>query len=588
MDIKIQAKTIDIIYKIISKKQFEPAVKFCPTKEDYFENCKVRKSTHLPVDKPMENGISRSYIEAFLNELYKEPSLNIHQCLIVKNGKVIFSKAFSPYRMDIWHVTHSMCKTVTALAIGILVSEGKLTVKDKLTDIFDKELLPLQKIKLGKLTVENLLTMSSGIALNEEVICAESDWLHAYFDSQIKFEPGSKFEYNSMNSYVLSCIVKKLTGISMFDYLKEKLFDKLGIYNVCWESSPQGETKGGWGMYILPEDIAKIGLLLENMGMWNNEQLISPEYIKAMTSKQIEIPDSTAGYGYQLWMGEKSRTYIMNGMLGQYVYCNEPENLVVVITGGNNKLFVSSKTDEIVNRYFIKNDSFCLIDTKPEKNMRNLFNSNAMFQDEKINRSILFPFLTVRRDELTKKMMNKLDGHSYNLEQKYVHILPLFTSLLNNCYTQGISKISFSRVKDDYYMSLIDGEEINKIKIGIKEPEISTITALNEPYIVAAQAKAAANEDGTPVLIVKLPFLEHSDGRIIKIFFYGGNKIKAEFLEVPGKEIIEDGTKSLIGNISNMAPQPIKSFLDTDIILDLCCNMTKPEIYGNLDKNDNQ
>ena len=183
----------------------------------------------------------------------------------------------------------------------MLIDEGKLSLNDKIVDIFADRLNKLNKFTHRNITVRHLLTMTSGIVFNVAGSVTENNWVKCFFESFLVSEPGKHFNYNSMNTYMLSAIVKTVSGHGLCEYLRPRLFEPLGIRNFYWEKCPMGIEKGGWGMYILPEDMLKIGQLLLNGGVWNGKRLISQEWIDAATSAQAAAPKSIGdfNYGYQ-------------------------------------------------------------------------------------------------------------------------------------------------------------------------------------------------------------------------------------------------------------------------------------------------
>ena len=192
----------------------------------------------FPFDKPYEQpfpratpesqGISSDMLADLLRDLDTSHYTDMHHFMVLRNGKVICEANFAPYRSRIWHVTHSMCKSITGMAIGLLVEEGKLSLDENIYDIFQKKLNTFNKIFRPKVTVENLLTMTSGVTFNESGIVSGNDWLTSYLNSSITGTPGENFQYNSLNTYVLSAIVTERTGQSLTEYLEPRLFAPLG------------------------------------------------------------------------------------------------------------------------------------------------------------------------------------------------------------------------------------------------------------------------------------------------------------------------------------------------------------------------
>ncbi len=129
--------------------------------------------------------------------------------------------------------------------------------------------------------------------------------MHGFLEAGLSGTPGKDFEYNNMNTYMLSAIVTELTGETLMEYLRPRLWEPLGIARIFWETCPMGITKGGWGLFLRPEDAAKLGMLYLQKGSWNGRQLVPAEWVKASCQPSAQAPEvmSTHGYGYQLWMG---------------------------------------------------------------------------------------------------------------------------------------------------------------------------------------------------------------------------------------------------------------------------------------------
>lgn len=584
MDLKIQAKAAEHIYSIAARKSVEPAVKFSPVKSR-FPRENVRVEDPLPRCDPEDVGVSSRLITAFLKEI-EERNINAHQIMVVKNGRVISECAFAPYRLDMWHVTHSACKTVTAMAIGILISEGALKLSDRVVKIFDDICPALSKIKLSKITVEHLLTMTSGIVMNELVIAGEKDWLKAFLESSCKFEPGTKFHYNSLNSYVLSCIVEKITGVTMFDFLQERLFAPLGIRTVSWESCPMGRTKGGWGMYLLPEDMAKLALFIMGGAKIKGKSIISKEYIAAMTGKRVdtEYHEHLSGYGYQAWMGRQKNSWLFNGMLGQNIYCLPATDTVVVTTGGSDKLFGNGPVNQLVEKYFAPDYPVKFPGASPShsavKELRytesRLENKLYSLKEERLRG--LFAAKTT-----LPKEAKALDGKSYSFDRKFVRLQPLFTQIVNNSYSEGIDRISFSIEEGRLILTVHEGKHKNKIPLSFGSWVYTSLNMNGEFYEVAVKAKFCFDEDGNPVLKIMLPFIEHSDGRMIKLHFLPEGRVMMRFFEFPGGRIMGDGLDFAMDSIGEFLAGQISSRVDMDLIKDLVDSAFEPMVYGKLE-----
>jgi hypothetical protein len=147
-------------------------------------------------------------------------------------------------------------------------------------------------------------------------------------------DPGKRFQYDSIDTYLLSAIVQKVTGMNVLDYLRQRVFKSLNITDVYWELSPEGIVTGGWGLYIQPESLAKFGQLLLQRGRWRGEQLIPAEWVDAMMREHVSRKDGD-GYCYQMWRCGYPTASRADGAYGQYVVVVPRQDAVIVINQCN-------------------------------------------------------------------------------------------------------------------------------------------------------------------------------------------------------------------------------------------------------------
>ena len=242
-----------------SRKATEPIIKWRSEKPLLTDE---PVSSPLPRALPEETGIPSGVIADFLTDLKNDPTLDMHTVLFVKNGAVIASAEFGEHSMGIPKYVFSASKSVTALAIGMLIDDGKLSMNEKLVDIFGDLTNTISKLRLRDVTVETLLTMRSCSIFNEVSSMTTPDWQSEFMKSLTRGTVNTDFNYNSLNTYMLAAIVRRKTGKGLVEYLTPRLFEPLDIKNIYWEKSPEGIEKGGWGLYIRPEDFAKIGLMV--------------------------------------------------------------------------------------------------------------------------------------------------------------------------------------------------------------------------------------------------------------------------------------------------------------------------------------
>lgn len=220
-----------------------------------------------------------------LEELDAEERANVHSLMVYKDGEIVLEVSKRGYDTNIFHLAHSMSKTVTAIAVGFLYDERKIDLESSALDYFPEITARDERVK--KISVKDLLTMRSGVGFAEIGAVSETEWTKAFFTAEADFRPGERFKYNSMNSYILARIVTRITGKPLSEYLKEKLFEPLAINNYLWEIGPEGSEKGGFGLYLSCESFLKIGLMLASGGSFLKRRILSEEYLALIDRKSV-------------------------------------------------------------------------------------------------------------------------------------------------------------------------------------------------------------------------------------------------------------------------------------------------------------
>lgn len=295
--------------------------------------------TLLPRSRPEQEGLASEGITHFLEEIERQ-KVELHSMMVLRHGKVVAEGWWKPYKAEQPHRLYSLSKSFTSTAIGLAVEEGKLSVGDRVLSFFPELANRLEMTPyLKQMTVHHLLTMSTGHAeesLRQE-IRPKPEWLDIIFSKEIVYEPGTRFVYNSGATYVLSAIVQTVTGQTLVDYLRPRLFEPLGFAGYEWELSPEGCNTGGWGLSLTTEDIAKFGQLYLQQGVWEGTRLIPESWVNLAASKQIESGDPgndshwDQGYGYQFWRC-KEGAYRADGAFGQFCVVLPKEDAVIVTT----------------------------------------------------------------------------------------------------------------------------------------------------------------------------------------------------------------------------------------------------------------
>ena len=295
----------------------------------------------LPRSTPEAEGIPSETIADFFKAL-DEGGYEVHGLMILRHDKVVAEHWWAPYGPQYTHAMYSATKSFTGAAVGFAVQEGLLKISDKVQSFFP-ELMPEHPApELERLTVEHLLTMSAGHA-RTSYPGSGLDQVRSFLAMDYAHEPGTSFAYNITCSHMLSNIITRVTGLSLYEYLKPRLLDPLGITDIVWEMDMDGHNMGNGGMHSKTSDLAKFGIFLKNKGMWNGKQLLNREWVEAMTTPHIfqrpgvseeenNKDDGGQGYGYQVWMGRRN-SYRAIGGQNQLIMVIPDYDLVVASNG---------------------------------------------------------------------------------------------------------------------------------------------------------------------------------------------------------------------------------------------------------------
>lgn len=568
---KEQIAVAELVLNMILGKTGGTRVDYFPQKPDFpfdavYEQAFVRAT-------PESQGISSDLFAALLRELDASKDTEMHHFMALRHGKVICECNFAPYPKGMWHITHSMCKSITGMAIGMLIEEEKLKLDENIYDIFPDHINAFSKIFRPVITVENLLTMTSGVTFNESGIVSGNDWLGSFLNASVNGKPGTEFQYNSLNTYVLSAIVTKRTGETLTEYLTPRLFGPLGITKYYWETCPKGITKGGWGLFLCAEDMAKLGQLYLQRGKWNGQQLVSEYWIEISTARHLKTQNDTYGYGYQLWMEQRPGSFEYNGMLGQNVIIYPDMDMVLVTNAGNKEMFQDCIMLNIIRKYFPVN--YHPADVLPENplsysllkrlcgelengennnrstSLRGGWKRNVVSRRKHSDKKYSYRIsAAVDRPSDHHSFMRAVSGRTYVMEQQNIGISPLFVQVFHNNMTDGISEISFTYDAGNFYVSFTEGEVIHKLPVGFGRAADGCVDLHGEHYLVATLGEFARDENDIPVLKLEITFIEECVKRKVHIFFHEDNGIEIRWNETPGKKMILSGLSSITEELS--------------------------------------
>ena len=471
-----------------------------------------------------------------MNEISRDLSIRANRIIVLKGNKVIGERYARPYVQDAWDCVFSATKTVTALALGALYDEGKVDLDEpvcKILDVANK----VGNLQNKKITLRHLLTMSTGNTFNELESAVSKRWIKDFFDSGNKFKIGSKFEYNSLNTYIIGACVEKISGEHLSDFVQRKIFDPLGIHETFFERSPEGIAKSGWGLYILPEDMAKLGIMFRDYGVYNGQRVLSEDWIKQMSSKQIASTKvgHRFDYGYQMWVNDKINFSCFNGMYNQDILMYRNSGVVVVLCCANNEAFHGSNHYTIAEKYFAEKTpgDFELVPTPADRDLKNV-ESLLHYYDAIANR----------------------DYRPVGKKANACGVLPLLLQNEMGTYADGIKKLVFAKNEGGYALLVTEGEKEITVRFDFDKGVRQTFDFYGNLYDCVADARFILNAKGDPFLVIRVYFLEFASSRYFSVKFgKTADILSVEASENPGLDFIDallesqdKATRALIKN----------------------------------------
>ncbi len=293
---------------------------------------------------PEDAGLSSRGLLNYLDAVANAPEVEHHAIMVLRHGKLAATMNFAPYDNQTPHMLFSLSKSFTSAAAGFAVAEGLLRWDSKVLEVLPDKAPENPSEWLKAVTLSHLLMMGSGLDPKSDEAGGE-DWARAVLACECIHEPGTHFHYNSHGTYLVSCMVQRVTGQTVRDYLMPRLFAPLGIPKPEWDCCPEGINVGGWGLWLSCDSIARFGQCLLQKGMWEGKQLLPLEWYEKATVKQIENnegreqPDNewAQGYGFQFWRTRGNR-FRGDGAFGQVCMISPELDMAVAITCGTSDM----------------------------------------------------------------------------------------------------------------------------------------------------------------------------------------------------------------------------------------------------------
>ena len=255
-----------------------------------------------------------------------------------KNGEIVGENSVSlvKHRMH----AYSVGKSFVSMTVGIAESEGLLSLDDKAINFYPEYKTPDRSGKAYEFTIRDLLRMTTGLkdALffsTDPLRYEDKDWEKYFWNAEFDEEKQGTYLYSNFCSYILSCIIERVSGKRMLEYARNRLFEPIGIGNPDWTYCAKGHTYGCNGIYVNIDEMGYFGELLINYGRAGDKQIVPEKFVREATVKQAETPNSTFGprykygYGYGIWMTEIPDSFLCYGSCGQYILCLPKEKTVL-------------------------------------------------------------------------------------------------------------------------------------------------------------------------------------------------------------------------------------------------------------------
>jgi CubicO group peptidase (beta-lactamase class C family) len=269
---------------------------------------------------------------------------NIHSFLVNYCGTTVMEDYYIGYDSIMPHDLQSATKTVSSMLIGVALKEGYIKSIDQPLS----ELLPNYSHLLtgdkADINLRQVLNMTTGLKWVDfqkgnsfDLIAAASDSVEFILAEPLLSKPGEKFAYNTGSSHLLSAVISVNTGMSALEYANKKLFTPLKMQDYEWDAFKDGTNLGGWGLYMRPRDMIKLGQLILDDGRWNGQQLIDESYIDEATRFQVSTDNGPggSGYGFQMWITKAEGVDVVAAAMGyggQIIYVLDKLDIVAVFT----------------------------------------------------------------------------------------------------------------------------------------------------------------------------------------------------------------------------------------------------------------
>ncbi len=544
VDLTLEKRAMDLIWKFLTQDTQHLYVYPYKMQKPVFQP--LPEERPLPRSDPETEGVASRAVVALIRAIDEDDAACAQEMMILRNGKVIAEAAWSPYETRLPHQLYSLSKSVTSTAVGMLIDEGGLRLDEKLCDIFFDKAPEDEQHPAYKMTVRHLLNMSTGSYFNEAGSAMGADWEREFLHAGVKFAAGTAFEYNSMNTYMLAAIVRRKTGRTLTEYLTPRLYEPLGILQHHWETCPNGTEKGGWGLSLNMEDVAKIGQLYLNKGRWETpdcvRQLVSERWIAEATQPQIDTPNGeiTYGYGHQIWMTAKKGAFLFNGAFGQYMLALPDKNALVVLFSGTSRLFAQGGVLDQVTAALNTVQDAPLPKLPPDEKGTEMLRALLNELSVRYKRRYYSPVL---RQIPIKALAQRLNGRVYGFPKNIGGVFPMILQSVHNNFTTGVDQIAFMETESGgLRIEFVEGAFTHRIAVGGDGLASVTMTQRDDSFETRVSVQTELLDAGACALHIAIHFIETPFTRLIRLLF-SEDALKVTFDESPS---IRDASEMML------------------------------------------
>jgi len=469
---------------------------------------------------PEQVGISSKSVKKYINILEK-CEFSTHSIVMLRHGKVFYEAYWKPFDKDFLHRIYSSTKSFVAIAIGFLKQDGLIDLDTPMVSYLAEDITKNACDEVKKQTIRDMLIMSTAGKCRVAGFFNEKpeDRLRYYFDSSspdrptVAMIPGSTFNYDSSGSFVLGCIVEIITGKSLMDYLREKLFDKIGFSKDAYcLTSPGGHAWSDSGILCTPMDLAKVMQFLMNGGSWNGEQILDKEYVKEATSNLVSTKRSahrsagTYGYGYLIWR-TPGNGFAFYGLGNQLAIAFPDYDMVFAVTA-DNQTNPAIGEDIMIDR-LLEEIAETASDTP-------LAEDKAAYDDlmNFTNNLKLFSF----SGSVSENVSNEVSGKTFVMEEN-----PMGISKMKFTFTDDTCKLEYTNEQGD--KTLFFGIDKNVFGLFPQEGYSDMVGNTYAPgnYYKCAASAVWTHERNLEILV---QVIDKYFGKLfIKVFFTDDNRI---------------------------------------------------------------